>query len=221
MSTLPKPQSCGQNWLAMLPTAHGRHCGQCSQEIYDFSAMSWPKIAQVQAANGNALCGMYSATQLAHWGQQPPAPCTRLVAATALALTLSSLPVHGQSPAATAANTSISGTVTTISDQGKVEALPGATVLVTGTALGASTDMNGHFEISLPALPPNSRAPTISVSSIGFTSSTFTLPSDSAGTITHNVTLTPNSQPIVYAIRKPSTVALISWKLRQWFASSK
>jgi hypothetical protein len=206
----------------MLPTAHGRHCGHCHKEIYDFSGMSWLKIEQVQAANGNALCGMYSATQLAHWNQQPPAPCTRLVAATALALTLSGLPVHGQSPALTAANTIISGTVTTFSDQGKVEALPGATVLVIGTALGASTDMNGHFEISLPVSSrPTSLAPVISFSSIGFISSTFTLPSDSTGTINHNVTLVPNSQPIVYAIRKPSIIALIRWKLRRWFTSNE
>jgi hypothetical protein len=217
MSILPKPQPCGQNWLAMLPTDHGRHCGQCNKEIYDFSAMSWSKIEQVQATHGNTLCGMYSAAQLAHWDQQPSTTCTRLAAATALALTLSSLPAHSQSPPVSAANTIISGTVTTISNQGKIESLPGATVIVMGTSLGASTDMDGHFEIRLPALPPHSLAPTISFSSIGFTSSTFTLPSDSTGIITHNVTLTPNSQPIVYAIRKPSTIALIRWRLRRWF----
>jgi hypothetical protein len=221
MSTLPKPQPCGQNWLAMLPTKHGRHCGQCNKEIYDFSAMSWPKIEQLQATHGNKLCGMYSSAQLAHWDQQPSTTCTRLAAATALALTLSSLSASGQSLPIPAANIVISGTVTTISDQGRIESLPGATVSVMGTPLGVSTDMDGHFEIGLPALPPNSLPSTISFSYIGFTSSTFTIPSDSTGIITHNVTLTSNSQPIVYAIRKPSTIALIRWRLRRWFTSSE
>ncbi|WP_460501564.1 hypothetical protein, partial [Hymenobacter agri] len=90
---LPKPQPCGQSWLGMTPTANGRLCGQCDKEIYDFSGMSWPAIAQTQAAHGNALCGMYSPEQLKYWGQTPPpSTCTKLAAATTLALTLANLP---------------------------------------------------------------------------------------------------------------------------------
>ena len=55
---------------------------------------------------------------------------------------------------------SLSGRVT---DRGTGQGLPGATVIVKGTTVGASTNADGSFSLSVPAT-----ATTLSISSIGF-----------------------------------------------------
>ncbi len=215
MSTLPKPQPCGQNWLDMKPTTNGRLCGQCDKEIHDFSAMSWPDIARTQAANGNALCGMYAPAQLAHWGQSPPSACARLAPATTIAWALASLPAHGQF--ATAADSvRVMGTVKVELEQGKPVLAPGVTVVANGTTFGTSTDMQGHFELVLPAAVAHSPTSAILFSYVGYKSSMLTLPTDATGVVQHDVVLAP-SPAIVYAVERPSLARRIRWRLRRWF----
>jgi hypothetical protein len=221
MSTLPQPQPCGQNWLGMTPTAHGRQCGQCAKEIYDFSAMSWPEIERVQAAHGNALCGMYAARQLAHWGQQPPTACARLAAATTLAWALASLPAQGQHlPKPAADSVRITGTVTVEFEPGKPEPAPGVTVVANGTALGTSTNGQGHFELVLPTSVIRSPTSAILFSRVGYQSSMLTLPTETTGVVRHDVLLTP-TPAIVYAVERPSLARRIKWRLRQWLTPGR
>jgi hypothetical protein len=214
MSTLPKPQPCGQHWLDMKPTANGRLCGQCDKEIYDFSAMSWPAIAHTQAAHGNALCGMYSPAQLAHWGQSPPSACARLASATALAVALSTVPAQGQVPSGTTSLT-LSGTVSTTNATGSLEPVPYATVRIAGTELGVATDEQGHYELAVPDSVGTTHP--ITFSSIGFNPSVFTLSSPSAGLLRHDVLLTASTNVIVFSVRKPSPAERIKWTLKRWF----
>ncbi len=69
-----------------------------------------------------------------------------------------------------AQNRSLSGRVT---DRGTGQALPGATVLVKGTTVGASTNADGSFSLSVPTT-----ATALTISSIGYTSVDKTIGSD-------------------------------------------
>jgi hypothetical protein len=222
MSTLPKPQACDQNWLAMVATARGRLCGQCEREIYDFSAMSWPQIMHTQAAHGNRLCGLYSNTQLAHWGQAPPKACAPLAAATALALALTAVPAPAQTRRAIPLGPSaleLRGTVTMRSAQtGQPEPVPGVTVLLLGSTLGASTDAQGHYVLRVP---PAERTDTLRLgfSAIGFVSQHVPLPVPSSGVVEHNAQLVVDARDIqAFYVRKPSLLARVRWRLQRWFA---
>lgn len=199
----------------MQPTANGRLCGQCNKEIYDFSAMPWPAIEQTQAAHGNALCGMYSPAQLAHWGQSPPSACARLASATALALALSTVPAQGQAPLATTTGLKLSGTVSTTNEKGNPEPVPYATVLIAGTKLGVNTDEQGHYELAIPDSVCTAHPVTFSF--IGFNPSVFTLPSHSTGLLRHDVLLTASTNVIIFSVRKPSPAERVKWTLKRWF----
>jgi hypothetical protein len=228
MNALPKPQPCGQNWLAMQPTANGRQCGQCEKEIYDFSTMSWPEIARTQAAHGNTLCGMYAPAQLAHWGQSPPAGlCTRLMAATTLALSLSTIPAPAQTavvPAATTALT-IRGTIRTTTAQGQSEPVPFATVVVVveGTEIARLSDEQGHYELLIPAGTGASAPLTIAAVSLGFAKSEWELPPQSQGLVQHDILMEPDPNRIslsYFSVSKPSRLARTKWSLKRWFSKS-
>lgn len=222
MSALPKPQPCEQRWLAMMPTANGRRCSKCEKEIYDFSAMSWPAIEQLQAAHGNALCGLYAPAQLRHWGQQPPATCAPLAAATALALALSSLPAAGQTVANSAAPAlMLSGTVTTISSKGKADPVPGATVLLVGTNLGTTTDEKGYYQLAIPPAALNPAGTTLLYTVIGYANSYVTLPSESTGTQQRDVQLAVDTWEIDTFYVKLSLADRIKWRFKRWFSSEE
>jgi hypothetical protein len=222
MSTLLKPQPCDQNWLAMPPTARGRLCGQCEREIYDFSAFSWPQIVQTQAAYGNRLCGLYSDAQLAHWGHVPPRACAPLAAATALALALTAVPAPAQTLSHTTpgpAALELRGTVTMISAQtGKPEPVPGVTVLLLGSTLGASTDAQGHYTLTVPLAE---RADTLRLgfSAIGFVTQHVPLPLTPTGVVEQNAQLAFDARDIqAFYVRKPSLLARVKWRFQRWFA---
>jgi hypothetical protein len=183
--------------------------------------MSWPEIERVQTAHGNELCGMYTARQLAHWGQQPPTACAHLAAATTLAWTLASLPAQRQLlPAPAADSVRITGTVTVEFKPGKPEPALGVTVVANGAALGTSTDGPGHFELMLPTSVVHSLTSVILFSHIGYPSSMFILPIETTGIVRHDVLLTP-TPAIVYAVERPSLARRIKWRLRHWFTPNK
>lgn len=217
MNNLPKPQPCGQSWLEMQPTANGRQCGQCDKEIYDFSGLAWPAIARTQAEHGNALCGMYTPAQLANWGQTPPpSACAKLAAATTLALSLSAIPAAAQ----TVRSRALSGTVMVISDKGKPEPLPYATVLVAGTQIGVSTDAQGRYELALPADESLPEAAKIRISSIGLTTDEWPLPPQSDGPMQHDAVLhtDPNSNVTTFSVRRPKLPERAWWSLKRFFS---
>ena len=214
MNNLPKPQPCGQPWLAMQPTANGRHCGQCDKEIYDFSGMAWPAIARTQAEHGNALCGLYSPGQLKHWGQTPSA-CAKLAAATTLALALSAIPAAAQTPS----SRTLTGTVMYVSDKGKPEPLPGATVLLAGTQVGISTDMQGRYELTLPDEKSLPEAAEIRISSIGLTTARWPLPTTGEAPLQHDAVLQIDPRSIItFSVRRPTLPERAWWSLKRLFS---
>jgi hypothetical protein len=217
MNNLRKPQPCGQPWLAMQHTANGRLCGQCEKEIYDFSGMTWPAIARTQAAHGNALCGMYTPAQLENWGQlPPPSACARLAAATTIALALSAIPAMAQTPG----GRTLTGMVMYVSDKGKPEPLVGATVLLAGTQVGISTDVQGRYELALPEDKSLPEGAAIRISGIGMMTDEWPLPPRGNGPIQHDALLhaDPNSNLTVFSVRKPSLPERAKWTLKRWFS---
>lgn len=217
MPTIPKPQPCDQRWLNMTPTANGRRCDQCAKEIYDFSAMSWAQIEQLQATHGNALCGLYTPAQLKHWGQQPHTSCASLAGATALALALSSLPAQGQTTGvSTTPIITLSGTVTGTSDKGKVEPVPGAVVVVAGTNQGTTADVTGHYQLEIPAVAGTTLLYTL----VGYSNVYWTLPAGSTGSLQHDIQLGPTAElPNFYV--KFTLTDRIKWRFKRWFTSGE
>jgi len=203
----------------MQPTKNGRLCGQCEKEIYDFSAMSWAAIAQIQAAHGNTLCGMYSPAQLAHWGQSPPpGTCAKLAAATTLALGLSAIQAPAQTIAEAADGLKLSGIVMTTSAKGKPEPVPFATVYLPATDQGVLADDKGHYELSIPAELNSNDSTIIVFTSLGFSKVKWVLPRQSRGPLQHNDFLTVNLDSVaVFSIRKPSLLERVRWTLQRWF----
>ena len=70
-----------------------------------------------------------------------------------------------------------------VSDRSSGQGLPGATVLVKGTTVGASTNADGAFSLSIP-----SSATTLTISSIGYAS----VDQPIGGDATYNVSLAPD-----------------------------
>ena len=224
MPALPKPQHCGQDWLAMSPTKNGRLCGQCDKIIHDFSRLSWAEIERQQQAHGNALCGMYSPAQLTHWGQEvpgSPGACARLTAATTLALTLSSLPILAQTdPAKTSGSIVVRGTVHDNSKKSRPEPLPGVTVLLKGTQIGVSSNADGTYELSIPNTVV-ARHAMIAVSSVGYFQNEFALDSLGSGSpdvVVHNVELKPvPSTGNIFYVRRATLARRAWWTVKGWF----
>lgn len=219
MPSMPKPQPCGQNWLAMSPTENGRRCGQCHKVIHDFSKLSWPQIEARQQAHGNALCGMYAPAQLTHWGQAPPAsPSTgaRLAAATMLALTLSALPAPAQTAVAKDSGQAVilQGTVYDVTEEGKPTPLAGVTVLLRGTTLGVSSSQNGHYELSIPYSVEAASA--IVFSMVGYRTTELALTPMDSGLQTHDVQLTfDDRNNEVFSVRMPTRMQRAKWALKR------
>ena len=223
MPNLPKPQHCGQDWLAMSPAENGRLCGQCDKVIHDFSRMSWAEIEQRQQAHGNALCGMYSPAQLNHWGQEVPATpsaCARLTAAATLAFSLASLPALAQPSLAGTSGITIKGAVYDSSKKGKPFPLPGVTVLVKGTQIGVSSNADGTYELRLPDTVAAQQAVLV-VSSIGYLRNEFALDSlrpSTSNFVVHNIELKPDSRDLdVFYVTRPTLTRRAWWALRGWF----
>lgn len=228
MSSLPKPQPCGQNWLAMSPTEKGRICGQCEKIIYDFSRSSWAEIAQQQQTHGNSLCGMYSDAQLQHWGQQPSTgACAKLAAATTLALSLSAAFAPAQTPVKNAAaKLVLRGSVFDCSPSaGQPTPIPGVTVLLRGTQVGISTDTHGQYELSIPDSVDTKTHSIVVFSSIGYVSNEFALPADRRNLevpILYDAQLVPNNKNLdIFYVAKPTLATRIKWTLHRWFSRDK
>ncbi len=74
------PQTCSENWAAMLPTAAGRHCAACAHTVVDFTQQTDAEIlAYLARAAGGRTCGRFAAGQLERPLQRavPVAPTAR------------------------------------------------------------------------------------------------------------------------------------------------
>ncbi|WP_460503307.1 carboxypeptidase-like regulatory domain-containing protein, partial [Hymenobacter agri] len=126
---------------------------------------------------------------------------------------LANLPAAAQAPA----GRTLTGTVQYVSDKGKIEPLPGATVLLAGTQVGISTDMQGHYELTLPDSKGLPEAARIQFSSVGFAMAEWPLPPQGTGALQHDALLQMDSRVITFSVRRPSLPERALWSLQRLF----
>ena len=205
MPTFSIPSPCSQSWEAMTPTTDGRHCTACAKVVVDFTQLTDVELVRwLHQQSGQATCGRFRADQLERPMRLAPAvaqaPRWRTWVAAAVAVwglreatapaAKSQVPVEqliikvGEAVAAPAKASNeppvvIRGVVveapTALKPSAQVP-LPGVTVVLVGTDLGASTDMNGRFELAIPAETWAVSKQQLTVSSIGYVTQPVPLP---------------------------------------------
>ncbi|HZY40182.1 MAG TPA: carboxypeptidase-like regulatory domain-containing protein [Mucilaginibacter sp.] len=174
------PTPCHQSWQQMETRGNGRHCAHCSKIVVDFSKMTNDEILAYLSGTSN-VCGRFSQIQLMGINDQlsvrEPTKTYRwkrwLIAASLFSSGLISkayaqtMPSAGwtiqQAPAdsarikiAPADSSGIKPMIYHVSGDviGSDDKLPvvGATVRIKGTAIGAVTDVQGHFQFAVQKL---------------------------------------------------------------------
>jgi hypothetical protein len=190
------PTPCSKSWAAMTPTNAGRHCAACEKTVVDFMQKTDAEIlAYLAQAAGGRSCGRFRPEQLAR-PLQPAETASSWRSWLGTVVTLLGVLSAGRaaaqvgySPAAVAAHPAPDraarqpavGTPArpetaaptepqqfrgVVSDATTGERIPGVTVLLAGTTVGASTDAHGEFAF---AAPTGTLAPVLVISSVGYT----------------------------------------------------
>lgn len=62
--SIPKP--CHEEWAAMLPNEHGRHCNICCKTVVDFTDLSDEQVKHffINKKKGESVCGRFKTAQL-------------------------------------------------------------------------------------------------------------------------------------------------------------
>lgn len=224
---IPKPAHCNQNWLTMKSAEGGRICGECKKIIFDFSKKNWKEIHEIQAANNNSVCGMYSEAQLKYWGREVPRTkekFAKAALASGMALALSGT-LQANQPSAQD-TIIISGQ---IKDENSGEELPFVKVELIGKHIVTYTDFVGEFKIVVTdkaGIAPNDslrieqvgyRTQTLPVSDFEFFDS-----ANPAGTQRLNVNLiSSQSEIIAFYVERPSFWQRVKWRVKNVFRKSK
>jgi hypothetical protein len=99
---------------------------------------------------------------------------------------------------------------------GQPEPVPGVTVLLLGSTLGASTNAQGHYALTVPLAE---RADTIRLgfSAIGFVTQHVQLPLPPTGVVEQNVQLALDAREVqAFYVRTPSLMGRMMWHVRHW-----
>lgn len=173
--------ACDQEWDAMPEHGEGRLCEACDRTLIDFTSLSEQEILNLQIANDFKLCGSYTRTQidrihryhlLQESKRKTPWLVSLLMGGGVLAPVLSNaqapfatdslitqspaipgVPGNIQLPLLTTKNISldsiyVSGTVVDINSG---ETLPFAIIRIEGVEGQTFSDIDGRFELALPA----------------------------------------------------------------------
>jgi hypothetical protein len=161
---------CAANWDSMPGGDRVRHCPQCDLDVYNFSEMTEPEVAQLVKARTGRLCArFYQRTDGTMLTSNCPvgAPAqvhgAPLLATAALAALVTIAPVRG-------ANTPQPGAVPSSQEQPAGQALfivvrdpaggamPDATILLVDAQTGNhfESETNSYGELSLSTLPAGS-----------------------------------------------------------------
>lgn len=170
------PNPCSENWNQMTPSEKGRFCASCQTQVINFTEMPVEEIKQFLEQETGSTCGRFSRHQIEAFNaayQELPNPSNlkRWTMAAVLA-GVSALPTFAQgSPASIPTpllNTSVSyyyneaqttetaSPTDTVELRGQIinaetgEAMIGAAIIVKGTKIGSSTDLDGKFRLILP-----------------------------------------------------------------------
>lgn len=177
---LSKIKVCQQNWAEMKTTEGGRICAQCSRKIHDFSRASNREIEEAHFNSQAPLCAYYRQEQLFPLQDQSHNFKHGRLRASLLSLAglLTLPPLHSQtrtiSPPyeqnVSAArpevkeeqDTSLSKPEKKLrvvygkvyeKEEEELVPVPFASVLLEGTDLRATADVNGYYVLSIDAFP--------------------------------------------------------------------
>ncbi|WP_139924992.1 carboxypeptidase-like regulatory domain-containing protein [Hymenobacter sp. DG01] len=190
--TLSVPQPCHESWAAMTPAAQGRHCAACDKVVVDFTRMTDAEILAYLGQSAGKSCGRFRQEQLNRplLDLSVPAAPWRLWLAAIAALGLAP-GAHAQAPRPVPIQQQITlGMVATPSQPAQPSlpltiirglvtdetgtGLPGVTILLKGTQIGAASNSDGSFELRMPAVRPV----TLIISSVGYETQELTLRPD-------------------------------------------
>lgn len=229
MTSISKPEYCGQDWSEMKPTEGGRICGQCSKVIVDFSRMTWAEIEQKQRENNNSLCGMYSRRQLDNWGREvPTSSCSKLASTAALLISLAtSTQVNAQTIANSEGDnrTIVKGRVTGKTDEGSIDTLGFAKIFLKGTSFEAEADEQGNYQIDLTNYIDSIVNPMLVFEALGFCQSELKLSKENKGEAKYDVQLIQGYYAPIeglgnvkkFYVKRPPLWQRIKRSFKSWF----
>lgn len=188
--TLTIPEPCGENFDAMTPVKGGKFCGACDKTIVDFRTMSEGQILNFYKKNNGKICGVFNEVQL---NKAMPFPMKarpnrnwKAVAALAAGLMFSggmigqtTIPNNGKLVVVEQSIGKGEGVNTETSNPVKIlkgsvldgeEGLIGANIIIEGTTIGTTTDIDGFFELPIPN---DLKEIEVTVSYVGFESQTL------------------------------------------------
>ena len=197
-ATINIPRPCLESWATMTPTATGRHCASCRTTVIDFTEKTDAEVmAHFQQVRWGGTCGRFRVGQL----DRPLRPAATAAAGrwssawrTWPALTLSiwlsretatpaaqaQLPTEQWQPqppaylrGGPATELRLRGIVVDSVGQG----VPGATVLLAGTDIGTSTDVDGRFVLVFPTARWQADKSEVTFSFVGYHSARVPLTS--------------------------------------------
>ena len=195
------PSPCHENWDAMTPRDQGRHCVSCQKTVVDFTAMSDAEVLAFfeNRPEQTSTCGRLRGDQLST--PPPPYRASRhlrtwmtLAAAVSLPLlgfsqTNPPVPPAEQKLHANASQDSLrlmqdrEGFVRGRLVDSEGVPLIGATIIVTQTNVGTSSDIKGYFRLRLPK-----DARSITVDYIGYATRVLPVDTHTAGRNTNTYT---------------------------------
>jgi len=185
--TLTIPEPCGENFNQMTPVKGGKFCGACEKTIVDFRTMNDYQILRFYEQNNGKICGVFNQNQLNRAMPFPlesaPSKNWKAVAALTAGLLFSGGLVS-QTTLSTVGMPTVSTQITKTVKQDKdsnsdtpnqiikgqvidenQEGLIGANIIIKGTTIGTSTDLDGFFELIVPT---NLKEMEVTVSYIGY-----------------------------------------------------
>ncbi len=161
---IPKP--CHEDWNKMTPEEKGRHCKMCQKTVFDFTLQTDEYIVKTFTENAN-VCGRFKATQLKRdmvLSRKETSNYLSFVASGLFAfLGLTSQYTYSQKHTKVEQLDSLQKNKIQTNKGSIIEKkenliegvitgtdkfpLPGATILIKGTAIGTTSDFDGNFSI--------------------------------------------------------------------------
>jgi hypothetical protein len=234
--TLSIPKPCGEQWEHFTPSSHDGFCSSCNKTVIDFTTMSDEQIFRFFSNNPTLTCGRFRNNQLTTYAirnQAPINPGFALLKAGLLSLLF--LIVSKQTQAQHSASqvqtevaynndchvntphSTTEHTVRGIVKEGSGEPLPGANVVLKGSALGTVTDADGRFEFPHKLKPGD----VLVFSFIGFETEEYIVSNKADHNIEISLTLDMTTMGEVAVagvyVDEPSALQKLWWKVKDLF----
>ncbi len=238
--TIPTP--CTENWNAMTPDPNGRFCASCQKTVIDFSSMSDAEIVQYFTHFKGVTCGRFTEKQLQRPLSMPTVskPQNRWAwafSALLLPTVLSSQTVKTVESVVFSTNSVVLPTVVELKKQGaeinhneatiklhgivvdtQYQPIIGASIVLRGTNNGTVTDLDGHFELKVPAPTTDKQTIDIEVSFIGYESLSLKInPSDWDKDLNINLKESMMVLGEYMIMPRPNSFKLIKYRIKNLF----